>query len=278
MLGPNFTSAEFWGSFMFRLLRPFPMTILVALLIALAAIHSAHAANSLIQDSPEFALRPAKWSNGDVVVFQRLNKDAPLTPEIIQDTGKWITRETAHVQLFEVRAAMQMRVSVDELTRDGFWDFNNLGKVLTDLQFKPQDRDERTFISYPVRETTLGFFPKRMNCQLVQKRYTPQDARFQIAWNRWTSAQRSSVPEPVLLVIQECRDFNLMFQYSTQSLFFIPNGNRTDVLVDARAYARRETIQTLDMIPFLNVANKMGGTILKEVVAFRSSIEAYFQR
>lgn len=252
---------------------------LVQVAVMTAMTSNASAAAVVIKEkSSDYAVKADRLKNGDFQAYVKLNPTAVIPETVARMLGSKVMTDAAITQLFEMKASLKIQANYGSLEEEKFWDFANLGDVFPDITFSPIDRNERANVSYPVREMTFGMIPDHLDCQLMQKRITPENPLFKDLWNEFKPAVLKAGGEPSLAVIQTCSNFNMMFKHSMQSIFFVKNGSTVDMHVLSRYYIKKETVNTINAIPFMNAESKVSNTLLREIDAFRASLEAFLKR
>lgn len=253
-------------------------TLLIALAQIAFAASTAAAGQILREKTSDFTVNAARLKQGDVQAFVKLNSSAIIPETVARLLGSKVMTDASITQLFEMKASLKIQANYGALEEEKFWDFSNLGDVFPDITFSPVDRNERAGVSYPVREMTFGMIPDHLDCQLTQKRITPENPLFKELWNEFKPAVLKAGGEPSLAVVQTCTGFNMMFRHSMQTMFFVKNANTVDMHVLSRYYIKKETVRTINSIPFMNAESKISGTLLKEIDAFRGSLETFLKR
>lgn len=250
---------------------------LTTALITLAA-STVFAAN-LRESTMTYTTQLNKLQNGDVQYYLKLHPEANVTAVHVAVLGHGVRQGAANLRLLDLKSSLLVNVAIAKLQDDSTWRFSNLGRMsaVNDVQYRPQNDSEIAVISYPVRESTFGLFPSRSECRLVQSKHAAGSAEFQkIVGNVGGVMKFHGAPK--FVVAQRCSEFNMMFDYSMQYLFFIDAGSKTLVQTYGQFFVRKAAANLIGALPFMNPETKIGSGVLGEIVLFRDAAQKYLSR
>lgn len=246
------------------------------------------------ESTPQFAIQLIADQQGapksdSLQAYYKLYPEAPVSALALREHGPAILEGAKDTQLFVMKTAFAAPATLaTKLVQPEFWDFLNLTTIMTGVKFENIMGPGQATIHYPTRENFMNMLPDFMICELRQRLIFPGDELTQL----WTeshfstqitkSAQESNglsgaqtAPAmPSAAILQDCNDFNMMFLFSTQIIFFIAEKDHTLVLSTSEYFVKKETVDKINWIPFVRAESKIGSSILNELEVMKTNMTA----